>query len=152
MGSNLNGKSKKTSFLKELKKTIKSEGKKKADSLQTAETCLKLALVGTRPSEISKLTGVEITSVKNFTKSIKEVLTNFDPNKLLAYRENTVSILQSLEAEMLQYMASPEKLEKAPLNQVAYAYEVMHKARRLEEGKSTENHSNLITIQGEKYR
>lgn len=152
MGKNLNGTPKNSNFLAELKKEVGEKGKKQADSLKTAETCLKLSMVGTKSAEIAEITGIPINRVQSFTKSITNVLANFDPSKLLGYNENIVSILKTMEAQMLQYMCSEEKLSKAPLNQVAYSFEVLHKARRLEEGKSTENHSNLITIQGEKYK
>jgi hypothetical protein len=151
-GANLNGTPRASNFLAELKKTIAENKSKEANTLKSAEQVLKLGLCGVSVPEIVELTGVDKTSVKSFTASIKNVLTNFDPNKLLGYTENTISILKSLEAEMLQHLCCPDKLAKAPLNQVAYSFEVLHKARRLEEGKSTENHSNLITIQGEKYK
>lgn len=47
---------------------------------------------------------------------------------------------------MIASLADPEKLAKASLNNVAYAFQQVHTARRLEEGKSTENKSIITAM------
>ena len=97
--------------------------------------------------QISELTGMPKTTVYErlswFEKLVK------DPEQLQAYREQRGVLLSGVEAQLLTELANSDKLEKASLNNVAYAFGQIHMARRLEEGKSTSNlsvHATLIEM------
>jgi len=97
--------------------------------------------------QISELTGMPKTTVYErlswFEKLVK------DPEQLQAYREQRGVLLSGVEAQLLTELANSDKLEKASLNNVAYAFGQIHMARRLEEGKSTSNlsiHALLIEV------
>ena len=97
--------------------------------------------------QIAELTGMPKTTVYErlswFEKLVK------DPEQLQAYREQRGVLLSGVEAQLLTELANSDKLEKASLNNVAYAFGQIHTARRLEEGKSTSNlsvHATLIEM------
>lgn len=69
-----------------------------------------------------------------------------DPDELQAYEENKSAILSSIEIEMLQKMLDPETLQKASLNNTAYAFQQVFNANRLTKGQATEIFDNF-TIQ-----
>jgi transcriptional regulator with XRE-family HTH domain len=57
-----------------------------------------------------------------------------------------VQALTSIEEQLMSCLLQPDKLAKASLNNVAYAFQQIHTARRLEEGKATENVSVLTRL------
>ena len=56
-----------------------------------------------------------------------------------AYQEARTELLTTAEERLLASVLDPEKLQKASLNNVAYALTQIHTMRRLEQGKSTGN-------------
>ena len=50
-----------------------------------------------------------------------------------------IQILTGIEAELLRHLADPDRLKKASINNLAYAFYQINNARRLEEGRSTQN-------------
>jgi len=62
-----------------------------------------------------------------------------DPQANRAFAENQVNILQGTERVLIGNLLEPEKLKKASVNNLAYAFTQIHNARRLESGLSTEN-------------
>ena len=52
-----------------------------------------------------------------------------------SYETNRSNLLSGMEYKLLQNLAKEDKLKKASLNNVAYAFNQIHTARRLEEGK-----------------
>jgi len=61
-----------------------------------------------------------------------------DPQANKAFAQNQVSILQGTERVLIGNILDPEKLKKASVNNLAYAFQQVHNARRLEAGMSTE--------------
>jgi predicted DNA-binding protein YlxM (UPF0122 family) len=55
------------------------------------------------------------------------------------YTSNRDGILTIVERELLSRIVDPSKLSKATINNLAYAFQQVFNARRLEEGKSTAN-------------
>lgn len=72
------------------------------------------------------------TSVNNVLKLVD------DPQANQAFSQNQVSILQGTERVLIGNLLDPEKLKKASVNNLAYAFAQIHNARRLEADMSTE--------------
>lgn len=99
---------------------------------------LQLRLIkGLSYADIGKVFGVSEGAIIKGFNGYKEILAN--PQELTAYQENRGGLLTAIELRLAKELASPEKLEKASLNNTAYAFAQVHTARRLEEGKATEN-------------
>ena len=61
------------------------------------------------------------------------------PNEIAAYRGQKGAILESVEARLLHELVDPSRVEKASLNNVAYALGTVGNMTRLEKGQSTSN-------------
>lgn len=57
------------------------------------------------------------------------------------YRAGRKDILTAAESLLIKSIGDTEKIAKASLNNVAYAFTQVHTARRLEEGRSTSNNA-----------
>jgi len=92
---------------------------------------------GVSCEKIAKLQGVsKATIVRDISKLTElmpdnTVLDNLDKHK--------ISLLKATLYNMLSGLNESDKMEKASLNNVAYALTQIHTALRLEEGKSTSN-------------
>jgi len=62
-----------------------------------------------------------------------------ESEEIQQYTSNRDGILTVVEREILSRIVDPSKLEKATINNLAYAFQQIFNARRLEEGKSTAN-------------
>ncbi|WP_347275417.1 hypothetical protein [Candidatus Kuenenia sp.] len=99
---------------------------------------LKLRLVNKLTyGEIAKRFGCHKSAVhgalSRFTKILKE------PGEIEAYSKYKADLLNSAELTMLEKVMDTETIEKASLNNAAYAFAQLHNAGRLERGKSTSN-------------
>ena len=79
---------------------------------------------------------------------IHQALTPFlklidNPEALHAYQNNRANLLDAAEMELLTKIVDPDKLQKASLNNMAYAIGNLNNLSRLERGQST---SNVINI------
>lgn len=72
-------------------------------------------------------------------KRVTKLLTMTNPEVIAAYRTERKNILTQAEATLLGDMMDSEKRKQASLNNVAYTFRQVFKARRLEEGESTQN-------------
>ncbi|MCB2191377.1 MAG: helix-turn-helix domain-containing protein [Deltaproteobacteria bacterium] len=72
------------------------------------------------------------TSINNVLKLVD------DPQANRAFSENQVNILQGTERVLIGELLDHEKLKRASVNNLAYAFTQIHNARRLEAGMSTE--------------
>jgi len=86
--------------------------------------------------EISRMTGIPRTTLR---ERFQAVVTMLDPKRLEEYRGSRIQILTGIEAELLRHLADPDRLKKASINNLAYAFYQINNARRLEEGRSTQN-------------
>jgi DNA-binding CsgD family transcriptional regulator len=99
---------------------------------------LKLRLVkGLAYEEIAKQLGCAKSTAYKCIHDILALVDNPKANR--AFAENQVNIMQGAERVLLGYMLDPENLKRASVNNLAYAFQQIHNARRLESGLSTEN-------------
>lgn len=87
--------------------------------------------------EISELSGVPRSTLSMLYAEVDKFIKN--PEALTIYDCNKPQFLKSMEYTLLQEMMDEDKRKKASLNNVAYAFQQIHVARRLEEGLSTGN-------------
>ena len=73
------------------------------------------------------------TAIKPFAKLIKS------PEAIHAYHENKANLLTSIEMELAKSMIDGGKLKNASLNNVAYAFNNIFNANRLERNQATTN-------------
>jgi len=85
--------------------------------------------------KISAITGYAKPYIHRAYTEFKSLLKDSDLTNV--FNENRVNILSSIELNMLQDLGDEDKRKKASLNNVAYAFNQIHTARRLEEGKGT---------------
>lgn len=67
-------------------------------------------------------------------------------DEVLAYRENRATIYDAVGARLVQHMLNPEKLEKASINNLAFASRQIYEMHRLETGQSTQNINSLTAL------
>ena len=85
--------------------------------------------------EIGKIVGYDQGYINRMYHQFKGMVKDADTTN--TFTHNRTNILTSMELDLLQNMSKPDKLEKASLNNIAYTYNQIHTARRLEEGKGT---------------
>lgn len=61
------------------------------------------------------------------------------PEAIKAFEDSKAALLTVVEMKLLESLVDKDKLSKASLNNVAYAYDQIHKANRLEQDLSTSN-------------
>jgi hypothetical protein len=105
---------------------------------------LKLRTQGNTYEEIGSILGVSKNAVHKAIHNFEAFLQEAgQPGVLQAFQDNRGQLLSAIEMRMLRSLVDEEAISKASLNNRAYAFEKIHAARRLEEGKSTENVSVL---------
>ena len=87
--------------------------------------------------QIGEKYGVSAQAVEQRISRFKEKFG--DSEEIQQYSSNRDGILTVVEREILSRIVDPSKLEKATINNLAYAFQQVFNARRLEEGKSTAN-------------
>jgi len=107
---------------------------------------LELALNGWRYSEIASRYAVSESAVAQALAKYQNLLNGLQNGELESYRKNRTELFTATERELMASLTHPDKLAKASLNNVAYAFQQIHTARRLEEGKSTENKSIITAM------
>lgn len=101
---------------------------------------------------VNKVTLSEIAAKYNVSpQAISQRINKFmdkisDPEMIQAYKDNRADILSSVEEKIIEYMLTPSVLEKATFNNLAYGYQQVFNARRLEENKSTANLQGIYAI------
>ena len=101
---------------------------------------------------VNKVTLSEIAAKYNVSpQAISQRINKFmekisDPEMIQAYKDNRADILTATEERILQQMLTPSVLEKATFNNLAYGYQQVFNARRLEENKSTANLQGIYAI------
>ncbi len=78
-------------------------------------------------------------SSQAISKRIQGALSLVNGERLENYRKHKVQILECIEDKLLSELCNPARVKKATLGNVAYAFEKVHIARRLEAGESTQN-------------
>ena len=105
---------------------------------------LKLRLVNHLSyQEIADRYGVAKSAVFQALKRFLSILA--EPDELEAYKNHKVDLLSSAEMKLLERLVNVEVMEKASLNNVAYAFKQLFDSGRLEQGKSTGN-INILEV------
>lgn len=104
---------------------------------------LKLRLQGNTFEEIGAVFGCNKQAVYQALDKFKAFLGDVEAGNLTAYSENRAELFNAVEKHLSGSLLDPQALEKASLNNRAYALKVIHEARRLETGQSTSNLSVL---------
>lgn len=107
---------------------------------------LKLRLQGNTLEEIGSIFGVSRSAVHQALQKFTSFTDGFGPGQLTAYSENRADLFNAVEAHLTASLLDERALEKASLNNRAYAFKQIHEARRLEMGQSTGNVSVLAKI------
>jgi hypothetical protein len=107
---------------------------------------LELAVQGWRYSDIATRFKVSESAVKGALAKYQHILKGLQHGELESYRKNRTELFTLTERELMGSLLDPDKIAKASLNNVAYAFQQIHTARRLEEGKSTENKSIITAM------
>ena len=105
------------------------------------ESVVSLAARGLPATHISAILNVPESTVRYDISAFKSVFRNLVD--VDSYRAHRVRLLEAAEFTLLQSMMNEEKLAKASVNNLAYAYAQLHTARRLEQGASTSNVAHL---------
>ena len=92
--------------------------------------------------DIAKLTNVASSTVYKALSPFSEMFA--DPSALQAYKVNEADILSGIKLRLLTYLASPDVLQKASANNLAYAFAQLDKSERLSRNQATAN----VSIQG----
>ena len=131
------------------------KGSKTSDENKKAQLLskmLKLYLKGVPINVIAVCVNIPPSTVRLRLRPFRELLKNED--KIATYVDFKVLLFNAVELKLLQSLMSEEKLSKAQLNHLAYAFDKIVHARRLEEDKSTQNLSNhgiREVVDGSKY-
>ena len=92
---------------------------------------------GNTDEEIGAQFGVTRQAVNKALKPFKEIMK--DNGTLQVFTDNYSDILAHTTMNMVQGLNSPDKLEAASLNNLAYAFTAVNNAKRLEDDKSSMN-------------
>lgn len=92
-------------------------------------------------AEIARTLGVAKSTVHAALQRIQTLIP--DPEVTRAYEEVRPTLLTAVEQRLMASLLDEDTLEKASLNNRAYAFQQVFNARRLETGQSTQNHSLL---------
>ncbi len=99
-------------------------------------TIVEMRLQGLSGAEIARRLGISKQAV---SQRLKGLMGQLDGDKLEAYRAHRVAALESIEEGLLSELVNEDRMKKATLGNVAYAFTQIHNARRLEAGESTAN-------------
>ena len=97
---------------------------------------LEMRMSGFKVKDIAAHFGVSSSTISQRIRGAFKVL---DGSRIEAYRLNRISILEGIEESLLSELLNPDRMKKATLGNVAYAFNQIHTARRLESGESTAN-------------
>lgn len=95
-------------------------------------------------AEIAKALGVPKSSVHAALQRLQKLVP--DPDVVRAYEEVRPTLLTAVEQRLIASLTDEAAIEKASLNNRAYAFQQVFNARRLEQGKSTENMALLSKL------
>ena len=134
--------------LPQLKNENTNNSKSISSRINIAEA-LKLRLVNHLSyQEIADRYGVCKSTIFQALKRFLAILV--EPEELSAYEQHKTALLSSAELKLLERLVNDEVIEKASLNNIAYAFKQVFDSGRLEQGKSTENvdvHALMENIQ-----
>lgn len=92
--------------------------------------------------------GVSKPAVFQRLRKFKNLL--LDPDKLRAFQERQKALLTGAKLKLLQELTKPEKLKKASLNNLLYAFNRIDNAHRLQAGRATSHVAVQVSESEEK--
>ncbi|TKB64003.1 MAG: hypothetical protein E8D47_12195 [Nitrospira sp.] len=98
-------------------------------------------------AEIAKALGVPKSSVHAALQRLHKFIP--DPEVVHAYQEVRPTLLTAVEERLIASLTDEDTIQKASLNNRAYAFQQVFNARRLESGQSTSNLSVLSKMLSE---
>jgi hypothetical protein len=112
---------------------VKTKGRSERQKIDIVDIVNLRLQKGLSYREIEKLTGIDHSTIH---AKYREVIAMFDKDKVEQYEQNKPQILSGVERVLVQDMLEPDKREAASLNNVAYAFNTIFQANRLEQGKT----------------
>jgi len=130
------------------KKIGRPKGSKHSPKVARGKTTTKILeyrLAGLSTPAISRAAGVSRSTVSETLKKFEPVFKKL--RQVAEYQDVRKELLSATELQMLESMQDKDKLEKASINNLAYAFTQVFSARRLEANQSTANvHSQTQVI------
>ena len=120
---------------------IKDDSKPKFDLSEAMKLRLKHGLSF---GQLAVYYGIPKPTIHSKLRSLIRVLGDADLNRL--YAEQRAEVLNGTERLLISHLIDADKLKSATLNNVAYAFQQVHTARRLEEDLSTANVSSKMQV------
>ena len=117
----------------------------KAQKIDVAKA-LKLRLMGNTLEEIGKVFDCSRAAVHEALQKFEAFTSKAESGTLTAFSENRAELFNVVEHHLTASLLDPDAMQKASLNNRAYALKVIHEARRLETGQSTGNISVLASL------
>lgn len=94
--------------------------------------------------EIADKFGCDKSYIYRALKEFEDILK--DPESAQAYHENKAGLLTAIELRLAKQLINEDVLKGASLNNVAYSFQAVHNANRLERNQSTQNTSSWLHI------
>ena len=98
--------------------------------------------------EIARAVGASKSSIHAALHRLQKLIP--DPEMVSAYQEVRPTLLTAVEYRLMASLTDGETIQKASLNNRAYAFQQVFNARRLEEGKATEHLSVVSRLLDER--
>ena len=141
---------------RDLKRERETRGDRREKETKRDNTILELKAKGLNHSQIAKVANCHPETVSRCIRKFKAFFDEVEEAE--GYQEVRQKILNATEFKLLRSVTEDSAIEKAPLNQRAYALKEVHNMRRLNEGLSTSNtslqvtKSELMPIKSDKYQ
>lgn len=96
-------------------------------------------LRGLTINDIHKKYGISKYTVKRKIENFLSLLNSVDKELLQSFKEHKSEVLDALQLKLVQEMFNEYKIKRAPLRDLAGAFEKIYNSTRLERNLSTEN-------------
>ena len=110
----------------------------RSDAKFSTQDAIKLKLNGESYAQIGAKFGASKQAVQ---KRISKLIQGMDGDTISQYDKNRDAILSHAQGLLMNHMVNPSTIEKASLNNAAYAWNTLSTHQRLLRGESTANHS-----------
>ena len=102
-----------------------------------------LTLATTTPATRQEIAQAIQCSWQNVDNTLRKY--QIDPNASKSFKEHRAEILAGMQERIISQL-DDERLKKASVNNLAYAYQQFHSAERLERGQSTANIASQVGL------
>jgi DNA-binding CsgD family transcriptional regulator len=141
---------------KRIARSKKNATRNKKQRTHRETKILELRAKGLTHNEIAPIVECHPQTVSRTLEKFKEFFTDLD--KTVEYQQVRGQLLNAAESRLLRSVVDEQAIEKASLNQRAYAMKEVHNMRRLNENLSTSNtslqvsKSELMPLKSDKYK